>query len=97
MNLKLIKSETLGACQIVRIGRFGWLTNLLRWVKNCLISSFPIRLVIWAGHYSYNPKNKSYMPYGVYNERVQFLDTFWYQQRTRASNVKNMASVGCSQ
>lgn len=95
MKVKLIEPQQLGALEIVEIDRLRVIKDFLRRVKCAFISCFPTRLVLWADFYVYDPQNKAYVPYGVYNKRVAFLEIFSYQQRTRQQNIKNSAPVGC--
>ena len=85
----------IGSLEVYKADRLRPLLTLFRWARNHLISCFPTRLVLWADFYAYDPENKAYVPYGVYNRRVRFLDMFNSQQATREHNIKVMPSVGC--
>ncbi len=87
--------KQIGSLEVYKADRVRPLLTLIRWVRSAFISCFPTRLILWVDFYTYDPQNKAYVPYGVYNKRVQFLDTFWYQQGCREHNIKVMPSVGC--
>lgn len=95
MRVKLTESQKIGALEIYRADRVRPLITLLRWARNCFISCFPTRLILWADFYVYLKNSDLYVPYSQYKRNIAFYDSFEFQQCTRDSNVKNMPSVGC--